>query len=482
VTYAHFERLSAMDLSFLAMEDGRAHMHIGSVSIHDAEPLRRPDGGIDFDRILAFVEAQLHKAPRFRQKLEWVPGFGQPVWVDDARFNLLFHVRHSALPPPGDVRQLKRLAGRVLSQEFDRGKPLWEYWFVDGLEGGRFAVISKVHHCIADGISSVAMGNVLVGPDPDYRPPRRRRWLPRPAPSATQLVLGELGHRMGAPLALLRAAARRGRRGAPGEGASWAGLRALVGSAAGALGRGPGTPLQVEIGPHRRFDWTRLPLAEVHAIGAGAGGTVNDVVLALASGALRSFLRRRGVAVGGLDFRAIVPVSVRRESERASLGNRVSGLLVRLPLDEEDPWKRLLRVVETTHELKASGQSRAGELLEQALELLPTQLLIPVFRQAARSGAADIVITNVPGAKVPVYLLGARQLEVYPVVPLVPGQALGIALLSYDQGLFWGLNADWDAVPDLHDLVEDLEAGFEELKAAALPREEASPAGEGARA
>ena len=170
MVYAHFERLSAMDLSFLAMEDGRAHMHIGSVSIYDAEPLRGRDGAIDFERVLSFTEAQLHKFPRLRQRLEWVPGFAHPGWVDDERFNVRFHVRHTALPPPGDIRQLKRLAGRVLSQEFDRAKPLWEYWFVDSVVGNRFAVISKMHHCMADGISGVTIGNLLVGPDPDYEP------------------------------------------------------------------------------------------------------------------------------------------------------------------------------------------------------------------------------------------------------------------------------------------------------------------------
>ena len=178
VSYAHFERLSAMDMSFLAMEDGRAHMHIGSVSIYDAEPLRSDNGAIDFERVLSFTEAQLHKFPRLRQRLEWVPGFAQPGWVDDERFNLRFHVRHTALPPPGDVRQLKRLAGRVLSQEFDRAKPLWEYWFVDRVAGDQLAVIAKMHHCMADGISGVAIGNLLVGPDPEYQPAPRREWPP----------------------------------------------------------------------------------------------------------------------------------------------------------------------------------------------------------------------------------------------------------------------------------------------------------------
>jgi WS/DGAT/MGAT family acyltransferase len=469
--YAHSERLSAMDLSFLAMEDGRAHMHIGGVSLYDAAPLRRPDGGIDFERILEFYEAQLHKVPRFRQKLAWVPGFGQPVWVDDARFNLRFHVRHTALPPPGETRALKRLAGRILSQEFDRGKPLWETWFVDGVEGDRFAVISKVHHCVADGISGVAMANLLVGPDPDYRAPARKAWIPRPAPGAAQLVMDELRHRVTAPFSLLRARSDDDSSEPlhPARSAPEGGLGSLLGSVREAVSGSSATPLNVEIGPHRRFDWTRMAFADVRAVGASAGATVNDVVLAVASGALRRFLGRRGVDLDDLDFRAVIPVSVRTTAERRALGNRVSGMLARLPLEEADPWQRLLRVVETTRELKTSGMSGAGELATQAIDLLPTQILGPLFRRAARSSAANLIITNVPGPRVPVYLLGARQRETYPVVPLAPTQALGIALMSYDDALSWGFHADWDALPDLHDLVEDVDASFAELRALAAP-------------
>jgi WS/DGAT/MGAT family acyltransferase len=479
MAYAHSERLSAIDLSFLAMEDGRAHMHIGSVSIYDAKPLRGKDGGLDFERILEFIEGQLHKVPRCRQRLEWVPGFRQPVWVDDTRFNLRFHVRHTALPPPGDVRQLKRLAGRIMSQEFDRGKPLWENWFVDGLEGDRFALISKIHHCVADGISGVEMANMLVGPNADYEPKARKAWIPRPAPTGTQLVIEELRHRAGTPLSLLRSIRRGAADDATSRSDSPSGLGALASGLREVMSGHSATPLDVEVGPHRRFDWTRFPFDEVREIGRSVDAKLNDVVLAIAAGALRRFLQRRGVDVDAIDFRAMIPVSVRSEKERASLGNRVSSLLARLPLDEPDPWKRLLRVVETTHELKASGQSSAGDLLGQVVDVLPTQLLGPLFRLAGRSSGVDLVITNVPGPRVPVYLLGARMLETYPVVPLAANQALGIALLSYDDGLYWGFNADWDALPDLHDLVDDVENSFEALRAVApsrtAPRELSRP-------
>jgi diacylglycerol O-acyltransferase len=460
---AHFERLSAMDMSFLAMEDGRAHMHIGSVSIYESAPLRGEAGGIDFERVLDFTDAQLHKAPRLRQRLAWVPGFGQPGWVDDDRFNLRFHVRHTALPPPGDLRQLKRLAGRVLSQEFDRAKPLWEFWFVDGLDGDRFAVISKMHHCLADGLSGLAIASMLVGTRADYAPSPPAEWAPRPVPGTSQLVVDEARHRIAAPLRLVRSSrSGTGTRGAAT--ATRAGLGGLLGNA---VRRGSSTPLNVEIGPHRRFDWTRLPFDDVHRIGKQAGGTVNDVALAVATGALRDFLRARDVDVDALDFRAVVPVNVRADAEKGVVGNRVSEVIAHLPLAEGDPWRRLLAVIDVTRRLKASGQSGAGDLLNQAVELLPVQLLGPLFRLASRSSVANMIMSSVPGPRVPVYLLGCRQLETYPVVPILANQALGIALMSYDDGLFWGFNADWDAVPDLHDLVSYVNGGFTSMGDAA---------------
>ncbi len=468
VADSHYERLSAMDMSFLAMEDGRAHMHIGSVSIFEAGPLRGPDGGLDFERICAFIEAQLHRVPRLRQRLAWVPGIGQPVWVDDADFNLRFHVRHTALPPPGDLRQLKRMAGRVLSQEFDRGKPLWEDWFVDGLEGDRFALISKLHHCMADGIAGVAITNMLVGPDADYAPEEGPPWIPRPAPGDTELVVDELWHRAKAPLWLLASAVRGAGRGVEGARSSAAGLRGIV---SGGLG-GSTTPLNVPVGPHRRFDWTHTPFDEVREIGRAAGGTVNDAVLAVVAGALRRFLRRRGEIVDELDFRVMIPVSVRVDADGEALGNRVSALFVPLPLAERDPGQRLARIVETTRDLKGSGQARAGDALGQLADLVPPRLLGPFLRRGSQATPANLVVTNVPGPRTPVYLLGARQLGTYPVVPLVGNQALGIALLSYDDGLFWGFNADWDAVPDLHDLIEHVDTAFAELRTA-LPRADA---------
>jgi WS/DGAT/MGAT family acyltransferase len=481
MAYVHCDRLTAVDAAFLAVEDSNSHMHIGSISLFDAEPLTRSEGGLDFDRILEFAAAQLHKTPRFRQKIDHVPAFRQPVWIDDGSFNLLYHLRHTALPAPGDMRRLKRLAGRIMSQQLDRGKPLWELWFIEGIEGNRFAVISKIHHCLADGISGSDAMNLMIGPSADYQPRPHGRWVPRPAPSGGQLLLEEVRHLLELPFRL--GGGRRAEAPAPwkaGE-SSRGGIQALVETVREGLGAPTSTPLNVDIGPHRRIDWTRIDLDAVKEIRARAGGKVNDVVLTVVSGALRRFLKQRGERLEELDFRAAPPVSLRTHSETGTLWTRVSGMLARLPLDEADPWRRLLRIIDTTHELKGSGQAAGGEFIEQLAELVPFRIAAPIARWASHRQGANIVVTNVPGPDKPVYLLGSLMEGSYPVVPLSPTQALGVALFSYNGGLFWGFNSDWDALPDLHDFEEEIQMEFEALRKAAAGAP-ASMARKGARA
>jgi len=464
VTDTHHERLSGQDLSFLAMEDGRAHMHVGMVSTFDAGPLRLDNGSLDFERIVSHVEATLGNVPRLRQKLAWVKGFGQPVWVDDADFNLDFHLRHTALPPPGDIRQLKRLAGRIMSQELDRGKPLWEHWFVDRVEGDRFALISKVHHCLADGIAGLAIIGTLVSPDPDHEPDPGPEWKPRRPPGDTQLMIDELRRRTVAPAeALGEALGAQFRRSPKSSAGSTPSLSALRDLLATSTGGASDTPLNRPVGPHRRFDWARLPFEGVHEIGARAGGKVNDVALALTSGALRGFLRQRNVDVDHLELRTVVPVNIRSEDDGSEMGNHVANLIVPLPISEADPWTRLEQIVETTRELKKSNSAVGFEVLGPLIDLLPSPLLGPVMRLGSQNTPANLAVSNLPGPRIPMYLLGARQLEMYPVLPLIGNQALGIVLMSYEDSLCWGLNADWDALPDLHDLVERIEAGYDEL-------------------
>jgi diacylglycerol O-acyltransferase len=467
MAYWHYERLSALDATFLELEDANVHMHVGAVGIFDAGPLTTPEGALDIDRIRADAEAALRRNPRFRQRLASIPILDHPVWIDDHRFNLLYHVRHTSLPRPGDVRLLKRLAGRIMSQQLDRGKPLWEMWFVEGLEENRFAVITKVHHCMIDGISGIDLMATLMRFEPDATIEGAARWLPRPAPSRARLLVDEVARRASLPLRILgagREALAEPRRQLAAACDALAGLGEAV---AAGVSSASATPLNPDIGPHRRFDWTRLDLAAVKEVKNRLGGTVNDVVLAIVAGAMRRFLRGRGTHVADLDFRTLVPVSVRTEAERGALGNRVSFLVARLPLDERDPRRRLQRVIETTARLKRSKQVLGAEVLEQISDWTLTTLFAQYSRLGARSRAYNMIVTNVPGPQVPAFLLGARLLETYPLVPLFSNQALGIALFSYDGSLFWGFNADWDAVPDLHDVVTATEIEFALLREAA---------------
>lgn len=467
--YFHYDRLTALDASFLALEDHRVHMHVGSVGLFELGPLRNEAGELDMARIRGAGDAALSHHPRFRQKLAAIPLFGNPVWVDDPHFNLDYHLRHTALPPPGDLRQLKRLTGRIMSQQLDRGKPLWELWFVEGLDGGGFAVITKVHHCMIDGISGVDLLSALLVADAARPAAPPARWVPRPAPSPTRLLTDELLRRGTVPIDIARglgALVIDPRRAL--ESASDA-AQALGETLRAGLSSASATPLNGDIGPHRRFDWLRVDLDAVKAIAHRHATTLNDVVLATVSGAMRHFLRQRGEQVDDLDFRVMVPVNVRASAEHGRLGNRVSFLLAPLPVGERLPERRLERVAETMRGLKRSKQRRGGELLEEISDHTFSSLFSRLAQLGGRSRPYNLVVTNVPGPPFPVYLQGAPMREIYPLVPLFVNQGLGIALFSYDGGLFWGFNADWDAVPDLHDIVLAVEHELHTLGRVAGP-------------
>lgn len=467
MAYVHYDRLSALDATFLAIEDANVHMHVGAVAIFDARPLTRPDGGLDFDRLRRLAGPALARSQRFRQRLAHVPLLGHPVWVDDEHFNLDYHLRHTALPAPGDERQLKRLAGRLLSQKLDLHKPLWELWFVENLEGERCAVVTKIHHCMIDGISGVDLMGALMQIAPTEAPAEgesTHRWLPRPVPGPVRLLGDELARRAGLPLDLLRA----GRRTLASPLRSLDGARDAVEAVSEILSPGlhaaTPTPLNGPIGPHRRFDWTEMALGDVKEVKNRLGGTVNDVVLAVVSGAMRTFLARRGVAVDDLDFRAQVPVNVRAPREHGKLGNRVATLVARLPVHEPDLRRRYEDVVRTTSALKESKQVRGSELLETLGDWTAKELLAGIVRLTSQGLAFNMTVTNVPGPQEKAYLLDAPMHAIFPVVPLFSNQGVGIALFSYDGRLFWGFHACWDAVPDLHDLVLAVQAEFEALR------------------
>ncbi|MCU0669918.1 MAG: wax ester/triacylglycerol synthase family O-acyltransferase [Myxococcota bacterium] len=466
-----YDRLSALDNSFLVLEKPTAYMHVASTMIFEAGPLRRPDGGIDADAVRERIGAQLHKIPRYRQKLAWIPFEQHAVWVDDDRFQLDYHVRHTSLPRPGSDEQLKRLSARIMQQHLDRERPLWEIWIVEGLEGDRFALVSKVHHCMVDGVSGVDLMKVLLSlsPEPEALsdPPR---FVPRPAPSPIELMRHEWMRRAGLPLAALRDLRHLLREAEETRREVVSRLRAAAETLGATLRSASPTPLNRAIGPHRRFDWMAMDLAEVKAVRKALGGSLNDVVLAVVTGAVRRFLERRGMRPHGLDFRVMAPVSVRAADESGALGNRVSAWVVPLPLGEDDPAAQLAAIAAHTAELKESKSAIGAEVLTQVAEWTPSQLLALGARNATRLLPFNLVVTNVPGPQIPMYMAGARMTETYPHVPLVDNLGLGIALLSYAGRIHWGFNADWDVVPDLDRFVADTQEALAELLRVAQSR------------
>jgi diacylglycerol O-acyltransferase len=460
-----YERLGAQDKTFLDLERPNEPQHIAAITVFEAGRLARPDGGVDIERVRAYVASRLHRLPRYRQRLAWIPVERHPVWVDDPHFQIDYHVRHTALPRPGDERQLKRLAGRLVSQPLDRERPLWELWLVEGLEGGkRFAIVQKVHHCMIDGISGVDLMAILLAADPETEAEPSPPFEPRPPPGPLDLLAGEVGRRvtglvgaLGRTPSALRAPATLAERVREGV--------AAVGETLSAgLRPASETPINQPLGPHRRVDWRDLELSRVKAVKDRLGGTVNDVVLATVAGALRQFLALRRLDVDALRIRANVPVSLRTRDERGTLGNRIALFMAELPVDEPDPHARLARVRETMARLKSSRQAMGAEVLAAVSEWTSATLLSLAVRSASRARPYNLVVTNVPGPQIPLYMLGARMERCYPVVNLQPQQGLGVGLFSYAGTLGVGLTADPDQVPDLYVFADALVKSFEELE------------------
>lgn len=462
-----YERLSAQDASFLWAESPREPMHVGAVAILEAGPLKNGEGGIDIDRYRQSVEAVLHWIPRYRQKIAWTPIEGWPVWFDDRHFDLVYHVRHISLPKPGTLGQLKEITARVLARRLDRERPLWEIWVVEGLEGGeQFALINKIHHCMIDGAAGADLSQILLSPEAEPEEREPVPYFPRPAPRPTELLVDAVKHRVQQPFTLLGKA--RALLEAPQETVDDVGarVRAFSDLLDFALAPASETPINGRLSPHRRFDWLTMPLGDLLELRKQLDCTVNDVVLATVAGALRRYLFRHRVELEGLSFRVATPVSTRKASDRKAQGNHVSTWIIPLPLDEADPLARLETIRATTAERKKSQSSLAIETLMQTAEYLPPAVVAQGASLA--QGPINMMVTNVPGPNFPLYQVGAKLLGMYPVVPLVPGSGLGIALFSYEGKLCWGVNADYELVPDLDALAGDLSASFEELRSATV--------------
>ncbi len=458
----HLDRLTAVDASFLSNETASSHMHVGAILIFEGPPPLYVD-------LVEHVRGRLNQVPRFRQRLAVPPlEAGRPLWVDDVNFNLTYHLRHTGLPEPGGEEELKRLAGRVFSQQLDRSKPLWELWLVQGLERDRFAILTKTHHAMVDGISGVDIGTVLFDLEPVPTPaPVIDNWAPRPEPSTSALVTRAATDVAAAPLKLAERAVEAVR--SPETTArkvveALEGLGEVVGAFADPA---PDVPLNQPIGPHRRFVWARSELATFKRIKDALGGTVNDVVLAVVTGALRDWLHGRGIRTEGLELRALVPVSIRSEDERGNLGNRIAAMRGPLPVYVEDPVRRLRVVTEGMEGLKRSKQALGAEVISRFNDFAPPTLLAQASRVNFSTRLFNMIVTNVPGPQLPLYVLGRELEEIFPVAFLPQNHVLAVAIMSYNGRICFGLLADYDTVKDADVIAAGIETSLAELEAAA---------------
>ena len=453
--------MSALDAIFLDLENETVSMHVGAVLLFDAKPLMLEHGGLDIDRIRRYTLSAIDRIPRYRQRLAWVPALNHPVWIDDDRFNINFHLRHTRLPLPGNQRMLKRLVGRLFSQKLDRSRPLWEFWIVEGVEDDQFALVAKAHHCMVDGVAGVGLLQELLRLSPDDYEGEPQEWTPRRAPSRARMLRDEITHRLDG-LRELSTYAPRVRK-------DFGGAMRMLRSG---MKLGPKTVFTAaDISPYRRFDWTTFDLGEVKRVKNALGGTINDIVVAATTTAIRRFLDARNVDVDAIrDFRAFLPVSIRKPGG-GSIGNQVAMLLAELPISEPDPLERLKKVVEVTSMLKKESNQPAGaQLLEDVANLTTRKLILGISRAAIERRGYSVVVTNIPGPPIRLHLLGAPMKRIFPLVPIPPTQNLGIALFSYDGKLCWGFNADWESFPDVHEFVELLEASFAEYQELATNR------------
>jgi diacylglycerol O-acyltransferase / wax synthase len=457
------ERLSSLDASFLYLEKPAQHMHVAAVSLF--EP--RDDGPLRYDDVAHVIRHRLHLAPRLRQRVLQVPGnMARPVWVDDDRFDIEFHLRRAALPAPGGRAELERAVARVLSRPLDRSKPLWELYVYEGLEHDRTAVLLKLHHALADGIGGMLIASALydLAADAPLGPPEAQPWTPAPPPSAESLFVEAVEEQFLHPLGSLAHALERPARAARSVAETVAGVGALLG-----MGPPPPGPFDVAVGPARRFATTEVPFEVLRDIKRARGVTVNDVLLAAIAGGLHDLLRARGGDTAGRTLRVMVPVSVRSRAQAGDVGNRVAPAFVDVPVGRMSARARLERVHAATSVLKGSGMALGVDAIVGLGAYAPGALHATAARLISRGRWFNLVVSNVPAPQVPIYLAGARLLASYPAMPLGERSGLSVACTSLGGTMAFGLTADWDAAPDLHVLTHGIERGVEQLVPRARP-------------
>jgi diacylglycerol O-acyltransferase / wax synthase len=459
-------RMTALDAWFLHLEDEADHMHIGSVGVFEGPPP-------SWDELRDLLAAKLDALPRYRQRVQRIPfRVARPVWVDDPHFRLEYHVRHTALPSPGGLQELRNLVGRVMSQQLDRRRPLWETWFIEGIEGGRWAMLSKVHHCMVDGIAGTDLLAVVLEDDPEATPPVASTWQPDRQPGNLRLLRDAATDLASQPLDTVRTLTGKARRPKELVLRTAAGLKGSTGLAE-ILSPMPSSSLNGPIGPHRRWVPAWADLDEVKEVRRALGGTVNDVVLTAISSGYRDLLAHRGELREDTEVRTMVPVSLRTAEQRGEYHNRVAAVFVSLPVTLDDPLARHQAVLDAMAEVKGSGEQVATAALIGATGVAPAMLVGVALRsvtwlvQHRGQRFVSTVTTNVPGPQTPWYLRGRRLLEVYPYVPIGAGLRTGVAIFSYDGQLTFGVTADFDTVPDAEVLADGIARGVRELVALA---------------
>lgn len=461
------DSLTALDATFLELEeaDESAHMHLGAVMTFAPDPRRRVPS---LEGVRTMLAERLGALPRYTQKLSepHTGGMHWPAWEPDPHFDIAAHLHEAALPPPGGEAELLRWAADYWSTRLDRRRPLWDAVLVKGLEGGRWALVTKTHHALVDGIGSIDVGHVMLDSTPR---PRRRGGEPHPAPDVEQAAHSGLLRFI--PEAMVKGV-RTGFDAALHPGKI---KEALQRSAAvvdlivrDELIAAPRTSLNVPIGTRRRCEVVRADLADLKTVKNELGGTVNDVVLAIATGGLRRMLLERGEEPPGRGLRAMVPVNVRTAADQLELGNKITSLFVHLPVAEPDPLRRYRLATADAESLKSGTQAIGGSTLVDLASLAPPALHSFVARSLFASRLFNVTITNVPGPQQPLYAFGARLEEVYPLVPLAAEHAVGIAVVSYAGRVFVGLHGDERAAADLEVLRDGIAESLAELLALAL--------------
>jgi diacylglycerol O-acyltransferase len=471
------DRMSALDASFFYAESENTPMHVGSVAVFEGPAPTYGD-------VVRLILSKLPKVPRYRQRVRPVPmQMGRPLWVDDAHFQILYHVRHTAVPKPGSDEQLRNLAGRVLGQRLDMAKPLWELWLVEGLADDRWALISKVHHCMVDGVAGTDLMQLMFDLAPDAQHEAPKDWTPRRSPSSVELMAGSVTDSLTHPLQQLAATPTVGGavRTAKGMASSSKSLARTVPSLVKQAITPTARSLNGPIGPHRRWAWTEGRFEEFKAVRTAFGGTVNDVVLTAITGGFRDLLQGRGeLSSEKLVVRSMVPISVRRESQKGSLNNQVSAVFVDLPVGLSDPVERLTSIRGQMDEYKrAMSAVDANSIISMGNFVAPTLLSMGV-RAGMQAGQmwCQAVTTNVPGPRVPLYVLGKRMTSAIAYVPIAGGVRCSIGIFSYLNTMTFGINADFDGYPDVDVLSGGIRHGIEELLALAAKKSAAGSAAE----